>query len=71
MALTVTGGIIIAGVAVAAGSWLYNKCIEFFRLHRKNSSKKNHDNHTKTRAGGSNEKKKQKKIGMKGSNFFD
>lgn len=61
VALTVTGGIIIAGVSIAAGSWLYNKCIEFFRSHRKNASKKNHDKHTKPRAGRSNEKKKQKK----------
>lgn len=60
VALTVTWGIIIAGVAIAAGSWLYNKCIEFFRSHRKNASKKNHDKHTKPRAGRSNEKKKQK-----------
>lgn len=60
-ALTVGGAIIIGGATIAAGSWLYNKCIQKFSPHRSNARHSTRDKHTKPRPGRSSEKKKGSK----------
>lgn len=59
--ITVTGAIIVAGVTVCVGSWLYNKISTYFAEHTKNKRPNTYDKHTKPRPGRETEKKKQKK----------
>lgn len=63
--LTVTGVIIVGGIVICAGTWVYNQVVKYFKEHSKNKSKKNHDKHTKPRPGRENEKKKDKDKGWK------
>lgn len=63
--ITVTGVIIVGGVTIAAGSWVYNKIISYFEEHTKNKRNSTHDKHTKPRPGRDTEKKKDPKKGWK------
>lgn len=58
--VTAAGVVIVAGAVIAVGSWTYNAVVAYFKAHRKNKSKRNHDKHTKPRAGRPNEGKKLK-----------
>jgi chromate transport protein ChrA len=57
IAVTVTGAVLIGGVAIWAGSWLGKKIASFFKTHTKNARTSTHDKHTEHRAGGSKKKK--------------
>lgn len=63
--ITATGVVLVAGVAVAAGSWVAKKVISFFKEHTKNKRKSTHDKHTKPRPGCDSEKKKNPNKGWK------
>lgn len=63
--ITVTGAVIVAGVAIKAGSWASKKVISYFEEHTKNKRKSTHDKHTKPRPGRDSEKKKDPKKGWK------
>lgn len=59
--ITAAGTVVVAGVAVAAGTWLSKKVIAYFKAHRTNRSSSNHDKHTKPRSGRSTTKNRSKK----------
>lgn len=61
--ITVTGVVIVAGVVVCAGTWVYNQAIKYYKEHTKNKRKSTHDKHTKARPGRETEKKKDPKKG--------
>lgn len=66
--ITATGLVIIGGATVAAGTWIANKIVSYFKEHTKNKRKSTHDKHTKPRPGRTNEKKKDPKKGWKPKN---
>ena len=59
--ITVTGVVIVGGIVICAGSWVYNKIVTYFAEHTKNKRPSTYDKHTKPRPGRETEKKKQKK----------
>lgn len=61
--ITATGIVIVSGVVIATGSWLYKKVIKYYSEHTKNKRKSTHDKHTKPRPGRETEKKKNKSKG--------
>ncbi|MCM1158386.1 MAG: hypothetical protein NC300_06315 [Bacteroidales bacterium] len=63
--ITVAGVVIVSGIVICVGSWLYNKITIYFAEHTKNKRPSTHDKHTKPRPGRETEKKKQKKDWQK------
>lgn len=59
--ITAVGTVVVAGVAVAAGTWLSKTVIAYFKAHRKNKTHSNYNKHTKTRPGRSTTKNRSKK----------
>lgn len=59
--ITAAGTVVVAGVAVAAGTWLSKTVIAYFKAHRKNKTHSNYNKHTKTRPGRSTTKNRSKK----------
>lgn len=59
--ITAAGTVVVAGVAVAAGTWLSKTVIAYFKAHRKNKTQSNYNKHTKTRPGRSTTKNRSKK----------
>lgn len=59
--ITAAGTVVVAGVAVAAGTWLSKTVIEYFKAHRKNKTHSNYNKHTKARPGRSTTKNRSKK----------
>lgn len=59
--ITAAGTVVVAGVAVAAGTWLSKTVIAYFKTHRKNKTHSNYNKHTKTRPGRSTTKNRSKK----------
>ncbi len=60
IAITATGAVLVAGVAISTGSWAYKQVVNYFKEHTKNKRKSTSDKHTKKRPGRQNEKKKTK-----------
>ena len=58
--ITATGAIIVAGVTVRVGSFLYDTIKTYFAEHTKNKRPSTYDKHTKPRPGRQTEKKRLK-----------